>query len=157
MLRTKNNIKYVHTNLIARNWKLLAKFYIEVFDCKPIYPERTLSGEWLDKLTLMNNAKIQGIHLLLPGYEVGPTLEIFEYSPSALEGQQSLNALGFGHIAFHVDDVELTLDKVIEHGGELFSEVQRKKYPELDSILTVTYTKDPEGNFIELQNWCNIL
>jgi predicted enzyme related to lactoylglutathione lyase len=26
--------KYVHTNLIAKDWKKLAKFYTDVFGCK---------------------------------------------------------------------------------------------------------------------------
>jgi len=47
----KNGIKYVHTNLIAMDWKYLAKFYIDVFGCKPIYPERNLSGKRLDDIT----------------------------------------------------------------------------------------------------------
>jgi|LakMenEpi03Aug12_release.lakeMendotaPanAssembly.Ray.scaffolds.fasta_scaffold169648_3 predicted enzyme related to lactoylglutathione lyase len=153
----ENTIKYAHTNLIARDWEALAKFYIDVFGCKPVYPKRDLSGQWLDKLTLIDNAKIQGIHLSLPGYEEGPTLEIFEYSPTNLDDQLSLNALGFRHIAFQVDNVELILDKVIQCGGKLFGEVQRRKYPELNSLLTITYVKDPEGNYIELQNWCECL
>ena len=26
-------IKYVHTNIIARDWEAVARFYIEVFEC----------------------------------------------------------------------------------------------------------------------------
>lgn len=148
------NIKYAHTNIIANDWKRLAKFYIEVFGCRPIYPERNLSGEWLDKLTLLEQVTIKGIHLYLPGYENGPTLEIFEYSPADKSNKQQLiNSKGFGHIAFQVDDVEKILNKVIEHGGTRFTKIVNQEYPELKSFLTVTYVKDPEGNFIELQNW----
>ena len=151
----QNNIKYVHTNLIAKDWKNLAQFYIEVFGCKPIYPERNLSGEWLEKITQLNGVKIQGIHLELPGYKNGPTLEIFEYTPENLMGNEkrSLNRQGFGHIAFHADNVEIILEKIVKHGGKIFGEVVRKKYSEIGSTLTVTYARDPEGNFIELQNW----
>lgn len=148
-----NTIKFVHTNLIARNWEKLAQFYIDVFACKPIYPKRNLEGEWLDDLTQIHQAKIQGIHLYLPGYEKGPTLEIFQYLPSSVEKQPLLNSPGFGHIAFHVDNIEAILEKIIEQGGELFGKVVKKHYPELNSHLTVTYVKDPEGNFIELQTW----
>lgn len=150
-------VKYVHTNLIARDWRSLAQFYIEVFDCKPIYPERNLEGSWLDHLTEINSAKIKGLHLHLPGYENGPTLEIFEYIPTHSTNQPpSINAPGFGHIAFHVDDVFIILNKAINHGGKSFGEIVKKEYFELGSILTVTYLKDPEGNFIELQNWQKI-
>lgn len=153
----QNNIKYVHTNIVAKNWKNLANFYIQVFGCKPIHPERNLSGDWLDRLTILNDIKIQGIHLSLPGYEYGPTLEIFEYVPaSSNDNQNHINKLGFGHIAFHVDNVKAMVSKIIEHKGEIFSEIVENKYAELESILTVAYVKDPEGNFIELQNWCKI-
>jgi predicted enzyme related to lactoylglutathione lyase len=44
-------IKFVHTNIIARDWKKLAQFYIDVFECEPLKPERDLDGEWIDKMT----------------------------------------------------------------------------------------------------------
>ena len=156
--RVQNDIRYVHTNIVAKDWKNLAKFYIEVFGCKPVYPERDLSGEWLEELTEIENAGIKGIHLILPGCANESTLEIFEYVPQNSKGsdQQSLNAQGFGHIAFHVNNVDRVLKKLIMHGGALFGKVVRKKYSELGKILTVTYARDPEGNFVELQNWKKI-
>ena len=43
--------KYVHTNLIARDWKRLVRFYRDVFGCEPKGPERDLSAAWLDTVT----------------------------------------------------------------------------------------------------------
>jgi predicted enzyme related to lactoylglutathione lyase len=149
----QNSIKFVHTNLIAKDWKKLSLFYCDVFGCKPTYPERDLSGEWLEKITEINGVKVRGVHLSLPGFENGPTLELFQYVPENLRSSDpSISRQGFGHIAFHVDNVEDILERVIEHGGKLFGEVVKKHYPEL-GLLTVAYTKDPEGNFVELQNW----
>jgi predicted enzyme related to lactoylglutathione lyase len=149
----EDNIKYVHTNIITKDWRKLSQFYIDVFECKPQYPERNLSGEWLDKLTMIAGAEIRGIHLTLPGYENGPTLEIFEYTPSSSGNcEKMINARGFGHIAFHVNSVEKTAEKLIQHGGSLLGEIVRKEYADY-SILTVVYASDPDGNFIEIQNW----
>ena len=146
-------IKYVHTNIIAKDWKMLCDFYIEVFDCKPMYPERDLSGEWIEKMTNIDNVSIKGMHLSLPGYENGPTLEIFQYAPENLRTNLSyINQQGFGHLAFHVDDVNEVLTKVIQHGGKILGELIIKKYNGL-GLLTAVYTEDPEGNFIEIQNW----
>ena len=93
------------------------------------------------------------MHLTLPGCENGPTLEVFQYEPEKLRnGLPFISMPGFGHIAFHVDDVNAVLERLIAHGGKLFGEVVHKQYPEL-GLLTVVYTRDPEGNFIELQNW----
>lgn len=149
-----NNIRYVHTNLIAKDWKKLAKFYIDVFGCKPVGPERDLSGEWIELLTEIRNVGVRGVHLLLPGYgENGPTLEIFQYTPeSPRDCPTRISRPGFGHIAFLVDDVDRVLSMIIAHGGKQFGEVVKKDYPEL-GLLTVAYAKDLEGNFVEIQNW----
>ena len=145
-------IKYVHTNIIAKDWKKLAKFYIDVFGCEPIVPERHLSGKWIDNLTEIENVLIDGVHLKLPGYIDGPTLEIFQYNPENLNENNSINQRGFGHIAFHVNDVENMLNKVIEKGGSKLGSIEQKYYEGIGK-LTVVYAKDPEGNFIEIQNW----
>ncbi len=148
-----HNIKYSHTNLIAKDWKRLSQFYIDVFGCKPVYPERNLSGEWIERLTGINNVKIRGIQLALPGFENGPTLEIFEYQPDNLRDvENKISKQGFGHIAFHVDSVEAVLARLIEHGGGQLGEVVKKDMEGVGT-LTVVYAKDPEDNFIEIQNW----
>ncbi len=36
--------RYVHTNLIARDWRLLAQFYTGVFGCEFVPPERDYAG-----------------------------------------------------------------------------------------------------------------
>ena len=149
----QNSIKFVHTNLIAKDWKKLSNFYCEVFGCKPMYPERDLSGEWLEKITEIPDVKVRGVHLSLPGCENGPTVELFQYDPENPRNcEPSISRQGLGHIAFHVDNVEELLDRFIKHGGKLFGEVVKKQYPEL-GLLTVAYAKDPEGNFVEIQNW----
>lgn len=44
-------VKFVHVNLIARDWKLLSDFYQRVFDCEPVLPERDHKGDWIDVAT----------------------------------------------------------------------------------------------------------
>lgn len=147
------SIQYVHTNIIAKDWKTLADFYINVFQCKPLYPERNLSGSWVDQLTQIKSCKIRGIHLRLPGYRNGPTLEIFSYEPqNELQNNKELNKLGLAHLAFHVDSVENTLEKLLIHGGIQHGEVVKNKYDGIGT-LTAVYACDPEGNYIEIQNW----
>jgi len=95
--------KYVHTNLIARDWKRLVQFYSEVFGCEPKGAERDLSAAWLDRVNSVPNARLCGVHLRLPGYDDdGPTLEIFSYDQLIERGLPKANECGFGHIAFAV-------------------------------------------------------
>ncbi|MEI3612339.1 VOC family protein [Pseudogracilibacillus sp. SO30301A] len=147
------SIKYAHTNIVAKDWRRLSDFYIKVFNCKPVLPERNLSGKWLERLTNIDNVSIKGIHLSLPGFEEGPTLEIFQYYPENPDKQSSnISSQGLGHIAFVVDNVEEVLNKLIECGGQKYGSLEEKEYESL-GVLTVVYAKDPEGNIIEIQNW----
>jgi hypothetical protein len=51
-----------------------------------------------------------------------------------------------------VDDVEKTLEELIQHGGSEYGELVTKEIENLGTI-TVVYARDPEGNIIELQKW----
>jgi predicted enzyme related to lactoylglutathione lyase len=145
--------KYVHTNLIATDWKRLVRFYCEVFGCEPKGPERDLSGTWLDSVNAVPNAHLRGVHLLLPGYgDNGPTLEIFSYDQLIERELPRANECGFAHIAFAVDDVDQALQTVIAAGGGAVGEIATA---EVDGVglLRVVYARDPEGNIVELQKW----
>ena len=146
-------MKYIHTNIISKNWKKLADFYIEVFKCVPLKPERDLHGEWLAKATGVPNAALKGIHLLLPGYgKEGPTIEIFQYNKNEKKiNSISANREGYQHIAFSVEDVEQILQKMIQLGGRKIGEVVTKDFK--NGTLTFTYAADPEGNIVEIQKW----
>lgn len=147
------NARYVHTNLIAEDWKKLAGFYEEVFGCKIVPPERDFKGKEIEAGTGIHNVHLQGVHLRLPGYkENGPTLEIFSYSPQSEKHQTNINKPGFGHIAFHVDDVEKAKTKVLLNGGKEVGEIVTLQVGS-DSKVTWCYVTDPEGNVIEIQSW----
>ncbi|MCI0475899.1 MAG: VOC family protein [Anaerolineales bacterium] len=146
-------VKYVHTNLIARDWKQLAEFYTRVFGCVFVPPERDLSGQWLDDATGVPHAHIRGAHLRLPGYgDAGPTLEIFQYDSELEKPNTAVNRPGFGHLAFAVDDVDAARDAVIAAGGHGVGKIVTVEIPGAGAIRFV-YVTDPEGNVVELQCW----
>ena len=149
-----DGIRYIHTNLVARDWKALADFYIGAFGCVPVPPERHLRGPWVETLTGLKDARIDGVHLALPGFPAGgPTLEIFSYDPAFLrQAPVEVYRQGIGHLAFHVDEVQAVLDQVLVLGGSALGPVVRRQYENL-GLLTVVYARDPEGNHIEIQNW----
>ena len=146
--------RYAHTNIIADDWRALADFYIRVFDCAPVPPERDQSGEWLDQGTAVKGAHLMGLHLRLPGHgDNGPTLEIYSYTEMLNKpAPPAANRKGLGHLAFEVDDVGAILGTLLEAGGDALGEVVVKQVPGVGE-LTFTYATDPEGNIIELQSW----
>ncbi len=52
--------RYVHTNLIARDWQALARFYREIFGCVPVSPERDFAGPDLAAGTGIPGARLPG-------------------------------------------------------------------------------------------------
>jgi len=145
--------KYVHTNLVSRDWKKLANFYQQVFGCKIVPPERDIRSEWLEKATGIPSASLQGAHLRLPGWgDEGPTLEIFQYLPGGEDFERSPNRNGYGHIAFQVEDVDAARSEVLQNGGSLVGEIV--EIPVAGAgVVTFVYVADPDGNILELQTW----
>lgn len=146
-------MRYAHTNIAARDWRSLCQFYIDVFQCRPKPPQRNLSGKWLDQATGLTNADLEGMHLLLPGYDSnGPTLEIFTYKQMHDNGSIMANHIGFTHIAFEVEDVAETLQLAISHGASKLGEITERTIEGV-GLLKFVYFRDPEGNIIEIQSW----
>ena len=147
------NAKYVHTNIVALDWKRLAEFYIDVFGCSVVPPERNYKGKELDAGVNIFGAQLRGIHLRLPGWhENGPTLEIYSYNAHEAKPKTAVNRPGYTHIAFEVDDVEEAKKKVLESGGNAVGETVTLT-TSAGSKVTWCYLTDPEGNIIELQKW----
>ena len=149
-----SNAKYVHTNIVARDWRALARFYKSVFGCEEVPPERDYSGDLVDAVTGLHRARVRGLHLRLPGYDRGnrPTLEIFAYDELDEGGPSSINRQGFAHIAFEVDSVTDARDEVIANGGSALGEMVTMTIA-TGAKVTLIYMKDPEGNIVELQSW----
>lgn len=150
--------KYVHTNIMAHDWQALATFYQDVFGCVPVPPKRDFKGEALERATKVPNAAFQGMHLRLPGFgdpvaeNLGPTLEIFQYSTMPERSETLVNRPGFGHIAFLVEDVAQAREAVLEAGGADVGETVTLQTADGRKV-TFVYLTDPEGNILELQSW----
>ena len=145
--------KYVHTNLIAEDWRQLAGFYQSIFGCIPVPPERDFQGKTLEAGTHLPGAHLRGMHLRLPGCgPEGPTLEIFSYSPREDRVPAAVNRPGFGHIAFQVDDVAAARHAVLEAGGGSVGEIVTLTIAS-GAKVTWCYLSDPEGNLLEIQSW----
>ena len=145
--------RYVHTNLIARDWRALAEFYQAIFDCTVVPPERDYSGPTLAAGTGVAGASLRGVHLRLPGHGPdGPTLEIFSYSLEEDGPVPAVNRPGFAHIAFQVASVEEARREVLAAGGKAVGDIVMLT-TSTGSRVTWCYVTDPESNIIELQSW----
>ncbi len=145
--------RYVHTNLVAHDWRSLADFYERLFGCQVVPPVRDYSGPELERGTGVEGSSLKGVHLRLPGFgEHGPTLEVFEYSRLEPGSETAVNRPGFGHIAFTVASVPAARREVLAAGGDPVGEIVTLALGD-DREVTWCYVTDPEGNVIELQSW----
>jgi catechol 2,3-dioxygenase-like lactoylglutathione lyase family enzyme len=153
LIKVALNAKFVHTNIVAQDWRKLAQFYEQVLGCVPVPPERDLAGLWLEAATGVPEVRIQGMHLRLPGYgEGGPTLEIFQYNDQVERQGTVINRPGLAHLAFAVDDVATARQAVLDAGGGEIGEVTTLEVAGAGRV-TFVYLTDPEGNILELQRW----
>ncbi len=145
--------RFGHVNVTAHDWRRLAAFYTDVFDCRFVPPERNIRSPDLDAATGLTDAHLTGAHLRLPGLgETGPTIEIFSYETLEAHPGPSVARPGWGHIAFQVPDVPAAVEAVLAAGGERVGEVITSQTAD-GRRVTWCYTTDPEGNIVELQAW----
>ena len=145
--------RFVHVNIIARDWRPLVAFYRRVFGMEIVPPLRDYSGPDLEAGTGVVGAALEGAHLRLPGLGPdGATLEIYQYTPELDAQPPAVNRPGFGHIAFAVQDVAAARDAVLDDGGSSVGEVVTLQTVD-GRRVTFAYVADPEGNILELQSW----
>lgn len=145
--------RFGHVNLIARDWRRLADFYVRVFGCEVVPPERDYRGADLEAGTGVRGAALRGVHVRLPGGGTnGPTLEIYQYGQELPASPPAANRPGFAHIAFAVPDVATAREAVLAEGGGSVGEVVTLSTSD-GRLVTWTYVTDPEGNIVELQSW----
>lgn len=151
---TARGARYGHTNVIARDWRRLARFYTTVFGCAVVPPARDYAGEPLERGTGVVAATLRGVHLRLPGHGPdGPTLEIYAYGTNEPgPGAAAANREGWGHIAFAVDDVAQAVEAVVAAGGGRHGEIVTTTTAD-GRRVTWCYLTDPEGNLVEVQSW----
>ena len=145
--------RFGHVNVIARDWRSLADWYVRLFGCEVVPPERDYAGPDLAAGTGIPGAALRGVHLRLPGHgATGPTLEIYQFAsmPEALPPQ--VNRPGFQHIAFVVPSVVTAREAVLAAGGGAVGSVVTLRTAD-GRFVTWTYVTDPEGNIVELQSW----
>ncbi len=144
--------RYAHTNIIAQDWRRLVEFYVDLFGCERVPPERDLKGPALEAGTGVSGATLRGMHVRLPGYgPEGPTLEIYSYGAMPAKPPTAIDRPGFGHLAFQVADVAAAQAEVLAAGGRALGSIVRT--PVGDRSVMWCYVTDPEGNPVELQAW----
>ncbi len=138
-----------HISLTARDAAALGGFYAGVFGYRERRPAKRLSGTSVSRGNGLKDADIYSIWLALPD-DPGPFLEILEYTQTLNRGRPEVNAPGFGHLAFVVNDLNRVLRDVLRCGGAMQGEITN--FGSTEAPVLIVYVRDPEGNLLELES-----
>ncbi len=141
-------MRLAHINLVARDAKTLAAFYVNVMKCDVMREPKTLSGEIVSRGNGLPNSEIFSIWLRFPNLE-WPFLEIHEHAVTLHRDLPRVNEPGFGHLAFQMEDIRDALSNIIEAGGVQIGQITDFGAPEMPYLIA--YARDPEGNVLELE------
>lgn len=141
-------IRLAHINLVARDARALAAFYVSVFECTYLREPKVISGRRVSAGNGLPNWEIYTIWLKLPGSEA-PFLEIHEHKDTVEREPPRVNEPGFRHLSFHVADIDAILSRAIESGGAQIGEITN--FGSQAEPFLIAYAHDPEGNILELE------
>lgn len=138
-----------HVGIIVRDLAAAKAFFINLG--LEVLGEADLEGELVDRVTGLDGVKVSIAMLRTPDGAANIELSQF-HSPSDAGAmrQPAANTLGIRHIAFVVDDIEVTVAKLKRHGAEPFSAIQR-----YEDSYKLCYVRGPEGIIIELAEQLN--
>jgi catechol 2,3-dioxygenase-like lactoylglutathione lyase family enzyme len=106
-----------------------------------------VGGEWSDALEIGGDVRFTAHFIKKGGFE----FELLDYQSPGVHGQPSAsrNQLGFTHLAFYVDDLDATLEHLVECGGTVI-ESTRTKFGEGPMSVELVFVADPDGVRVEL-------
>jgi catechol 2,3-dioxygenase-like lactoylglutathione lyase family enzyme len=140
-------MKVRHVNHIGINVENLEAAKVFFTDLGfTVMGEATMQGKLLDEVTGLKDAHTDLIMLQAPDGEL--CLEIVKYHrPVDPEGIRpgGPNALGLGHIAFEVDDLDGIVKTLQQKGHDLVGSVQN-----YENAWKLCYVHGPEGIMVEL-------
>ena len=142
-----------HVNLVVQDLERMTDFYRDVLGLS-VTKRVTISGDWVSATVGLADVHADVVYLDLPA---GPRIELIRYNRPAFPRPADAgkpNAPGIRHLAFKVDDIDASAERLRRAGVKLFSAVQRVP----DTQVTyaggirkrLVYFHDPEGNLLEL-------
>jgi catechol 2,3-dioxygenase-like lactoylglutathione lyase family enzyme len=106
-----------------------------------------VEGEWAGRVTGLGDQRVEIAMMRTPDGHGRLELSRFLEPPVVADHRTApVNALGYLRVMFAVDDLDETLDRLLEHGAELVSsEVVR-----YEDAYRLCYIRGPEGLLIGL-------
>ena len=141
-----------HINVVVKDLKAAQKFFVENFGFTAGEP-KVLKGAWVDKLNRYKNARATYVPLKPKGGGANTTnIELLTFaepaSPPPGDGTTQLNMIGYRHIGFAVDNIDVMYGR-LKTDWEFLSEPVYVRSMDLKTV----YFHGPEGIVIQLTQY----
>lgn len=133
-----------HINIVVTELEKTRDFF-QLFGFTIIH-EKSLKGEWIDKVTGLKD--VQASYIALGHENSSITLELLQYHhpKGNIDPQISIpNQIGFRHLALEVDNIKQETEDLIKKGVEFFSGIRTNPYGK-----KMCYFTGPDGIVLEL-------
>jgi len=133
-----------HTGIVVKDMEKCLSFWRDTMGLKVVADFRE-EGEYIDTVQRLRGVKLHMIKLAAPD---GTMIELLrdEAHPTTASGCNELCDLGIRHIAFTVEDAEITWRVLRERGHDVLS----SPVVSPDGKAKLFFARDPEGNLLEL-------
>jgi catechol 2,3-dioxygenase-like lactoylglutathione lyase family enzyme len=106
----------------------------------------TIEGEWAGRITGLGNQRVEIAMMVTPDGHSRLELSRFISPPVVADHREApVNALGYLRVMFAVDDLDETLARLGQRGGQLVGEVVQ-----YEQSYRLCYIRGPEGLLIGL-------
>ena len=106
-----------------------------------------VEGEWAGRVTGLGDQRVEIAMMRTP--DGHGRLELSRFlAPQVIADHRNapVNALGYLRVMFAVDDIDDTLDRLVEHGAQLVS----SEVVQYENVYRLCYIRGPEGILIGL-------
>ncbi len=106
-----------------------------------------VEGEWAGRVTGLGDQRVEMAMMRTPDGHGRLELSRFLAPPVVADHRNApVNALGYLRVMFAVDDIDDTLDRLVEHGAQLVS----NDVVQYENAYRLCYVRGPEGILIGL-------
>ena len=137
-----------HVGFVVKDLESSLKFYSNILGLE-VYRRYTEEGDFIDKLTGINNVKIEWVKLIIPQ---GGLIELLQYhshpdtDKSDKISASPSNRLGCSHVALTVKNLSKLYLDIVSNGYSCKSEPLTAP----SGKAKILYCHDPDGSIIEL-------
>ena len=106
-----------------------------------------IEGEWAGRVTGLPSQRVEIAMLVTPDGHSRLELSRFLDPPVVADHRNApVNALGYLRVMFAVDDIDDTLERLVEHGAQLVG----NEVVQYENAYRLCYVRGPEGILIGL-------